>query len=142
MNSKILTTFIFFLLFLGYGYSQKLKTEDGVCRIKEIKKETLRTCGSNNVIYKGIIEIKSKTEYNGEHPFYFAEMGNNTSVFTVKDKNNNPLSPTLLFDDLSREFIYNKGKEDQQKISVSDDKTENEVILEGMVFWLKIKNNK
>ncbi len=128
-----------FLLFTFYGYSQKLKSDGFTCSIKEITKEILRTCGNNNIIFKGIIIVKSKTELSGTYPFYFANMGNNTSLFTVKNSNNDPLSPTLLFDDLSREFIYNKGKENQQKILISDEKTESEIILEGMVFWLKVK---
>ena len=93
-----------------------------------------------NNVFKGIINVKTKSDLKGVYHFYFAGMGNNISVLTIKNKENSPLSPTLLYDELSREFYYNKGKANEQKIFISDEKTDNEVILEGMIFWLKIKS--
>ena len=121
-------------------FSQKIKSDGFTCTLKEIHKENLRTCGNTNVVFKGIINVKSKSDLKGSYPFYFAGMGNNISVLTVKNNENNALAPTLLFDELKREFYYNKDKPNQQKLIVADDKTDNEVILEGMIFWLKIKS--
>ena len=121
-------------------FSQKIKSDGFNCSIKEVHKENLRTCGDVNIVFKGIINVKTKSDLKGVYHFYFAGMGNNISVLTIKNKENSPLSPTLLYDELSREFYYNKGKANEQKIFISDEKTDNEVILEGMIFWLKIKS--
>ncbi len=131
---------LFFLSFFSLNnYCQKIKSGQFTCKIKEIHKENIRTCGNVNIVFKGLIDVKTKSELKGVYPFYFASMGNNISVLTIKNKENSPLSPTLLYYELSREFYFNKGKDNQQKIFVSDEKNDNEVILEGMLFWLKIK---
>lgn len=138
IKSFPLLLFLFF--FSTNNYCQKIKREKFTCSIKEIHKENLRTCGDVKLVFKGVINVKSKSDLKGEYPFYFASMGDNISILTLKNNENKALSPTLQFDELKREFYYNKGKEDQQKIFVSDDKNDNEVILEGMIFWLKIKS--
>ena len=134
-------SFIIVLTFLANisVIAQKLKKDGYTCILKEVSKETLRTCGDANTVYKGTIIVKSKDELAGTYPFYFSGMGSNISMLQLKNPENKLLSPTLLFEELKREFYYNKDKPDQQKVFVADEKTDNEVILEGMMFWLKVK---
>lgn len=137
---KPIALIFFFVISLhNLAYSQKLKSDGYACTLKEITKETLRTCGDANTVYKGTIIVKSKDKLAGTYPFYFSGMGKNISMLQLKNPEGKLLSPTLLFDELKREFYYNKDKPDQQKIFVADEKTDNEVILEGMMLCLKIK---
>ena len=139
---KPYSLFLISLLFLNFSvFSQKIKKDGYTCTLKEVSKETLRTCGESNTVYKGTIIVKSKDELAGTYPFYFSGMGKNITMLQLKNPENKLLSPTLLFDELKREFYYNKDKPDQQKIFVADEKTDNEVILEGMMFWLKVKSS-
>ncbi len=137
--------FLFFSTFLvlsTHGYSQKIKKDGFTCSIKVLYKENLRTCGDVKIVYKGIIKVKSKSDLKGEYPFYFADMGNNISIFAVKNSENKILGPTLSFDVLKQEFYYKRGKKDEKKLILADEKTEGEIILEGMIFWLKLKTEK
>jgi hypothetical protein len=138
-NKTISTLILFFILFFSlFGYSQKIKSDGYTCIIKDVTKETLRTCGTTNIVYKGLIVVKSKSNLKGTYPFYFAGMGNSISLLTIKNTENKPISPTLLFDELKREFYFKN--ESQQRVFIADEKTENEIILEGMIIWLKIKD--
>ena len=135
---------LFFIIALSFlanisAEAQKLKKDGYTCTLKDITKEVLSTCGDKNTVFKGTIIVKSKDELAGTYPFYFSGMGSFNSMLQLKNEDNKLLGPTLLFDELKREFYYNKGKTDQQKVFVSDEKTDNEVILEGMIFWLKVK---
>lgn len=138
---KIINLLFYSLLFSYNNYSQKIESDGFKCSFKEIHTENLRTCSEVNTIFKGIIIVKSKNELNGSYPFYFASMGDNKSILTLKNNENKDLSPTLLFDELKREFYYDKGEKNEQKIFIADEKTEKEVILEGMIFWLRIKSS-
>jgi hypothetical protein len=137
-----------FRFFLGivfvFGFcailnAQKLNQNGFRIKYVEIHKETMNNCGESYTVYKGTIKVNSKTGLKGIFSFYFAEMGNNLSLFTVKGNDNKILSPTIKFDQLKRDLSINNGNPNEIKIFVDDEKTDQQVILEAMLLWLKNK---
>jgi hypothetical protein len=135
--------FLLFIIGLAFTYNascQKLSIPSKIT-IRNFTKEEMRTCGQKNDIYTGLVKIKSKTTLNGEFPFYFAGMDGSNYVLTIKDKDNKPIEPSLLYNEIEMTYFYNKGKESEKTEKITSDKPIEEIIIDGVRFWLSVKEN-
>ena len=130
-------TLIFLLLFLA-GFSQKIKSEVFEVSFKKFEKKEIDFFGKKQFVYTGIIKVKSKDFQKGLYRFYLPIMDGEISHLTIRDAEDKILQPRLYYDKEKTSFKFYQGTEKESSEKVKSDASTKELILSGMLIWLKL----
>lgn len=141
---KFIKAIILVLLFsnlLQISYAQKLNTVDFKLSFKVFQKQSSNMHGYKSEKYVGIIKVKSKNEYKGEYPFYYAAISKSLFMLGIKNIENNIIPPKVYYDDSIRTLSYkdSSGTEITKQFDVFTP-TE-EIVLNAMQMWLESKTD-
>ena len=136
---RILLTLTLLTAFANTGFSQKLKSDGFKLSFKSFEKREMGFCGKKKEIYAGIVKVKSKDSLKGVYRFYFPKIDDKINILTILDNQKKVLKPRLYFDEEIKTFVYYQGTDKEGKEKLSDDISVEEIVLSGMLIWLRIK---
>ena len=134
-----LFTLILLTTFANTGFSQKLKSDGYKISFKSFETQMMGFHSKKRAKYSGTLKVNSKDSQKGRYQFSFLELGDKIILLGFKNSQNTVLSPTLTFDKESNTFTYYRKTDREGKEKIKDDLSIEEIVLSGMLIWLKIK---
>ena len=142
---KTIFTLILVVAGVSSGFGQKLKS-DGFQIIlnslapggDEIIFKGSENYKSTDEKYFGDISVKSKDDQKGNYNITFTKRQDKLSPLVIKNAEYLDLEPTLYYEASSKSFIYNQGMASEAKALVTSDKSIEDIVLSGMLIWLKV----
>lgn len=122
------------------AYCQKIQSEGYSVMMKEFAQgESSVVCGPKKASFGGIIKVKSKDNLKGTYYFSMVSLNDKEFILTFKNEKKSLVNPMLVFKKESNSFQYIKDKTVQDEVTVGPEKSMEELVLEGMLLWLKVK---
>ena len=128
---------LLFLLTTTKTFGQQLKSDGWKVSIDKWEVQQIDFFGKSQTIYVGTLKVKKGKNKYGEFRFYFPEMDGQLNHLTIRDMSDKILEPRLYYNTEDKSFTYNKGTDKEAKeVTIKNQDTQN-IVLSGMLIWLK-----
>ncbi len=127
------------------GMSQQLEFDNYTVILKSFETRTITLSGNPpRDFYEGTIQVRQNGSHKEFYRFRFPKSTKNTALLIFKTQMNKPLNPFLTYDKTAKDFSYSPENDPNimyREKSLSNT-NEKEIILSGMIAWLKAQQSK
>lgn len=139
MASKIFLGLFFLALSSLSAFGQKLKSDGWEISIENYEVTKMELFGKTQTIHSGILKVKDSEGKTTEYRYYFPEANGKLSHLTIRDMRDNVLEPRLYYKEEDHTFTCHQGTEKETTEEAAKHKNVKDLILSGMLIWLKQK---
>ena len=136
---KIFFGVLLFMLTSLSAFGQTLKSDGWEISIDKFEVQQVDFFGKKQTIYVGTLKVKKGKKKYVNYRFYLPEMDGKLSHLTIRDESDKILEPRLYFNEADKSFTFNKGTDKENKEVALKNGNTKDLILSGMLIWLKQK---
>lgn len=133
------------LLFVTSGTNsalcQELKLDGYKIIIKSFETRLTGMHSKKYALHSGMLKVKTKDGQKGNYLLTFMELGDEVTLLSFRNEQNQGLAPKLIYNKAEKEFKYGNAtveEKEKERQLLDGNKSPEEIVLVGMLIWLKL----